>query len=263
MRKRLRAIGAAALFVVVSRGADAQLVSAPAAPPPPWPAIEVLATPYIWMPWSSITVRPADTRVPSTSTTIDPGLLYGHLTWVPFMGEAEFRNGPFGVVVDYIHAPLKSGVSTHNILFNGATSGLTIDSGTAMFLYRPFVEPDQYADVGMGVSAWGLDGSINLNEGLLPAFNATNGLSWADPMIAARYHRDLGNGFSATAYGDLGGFGVGAHFDWQLIGTIDYAAALWIDLHVGFRSLNFSYGAPRANFTFNLNGPILAATFRF
>jgi hypothetical protein len=59
-------------------------------------------------------------------------------------------------------------------------------------------------------------------------------------MIAARYHRDLGNGFSATADGDLGGFGVGAHFDWQLIGTIDYAVASGIELHAGFRSLNFS-----------------------
>jgi hypothetical protein len=91
----------------------------------------------------------------------------------------------------------------------------------------------------------------------------SNGLSWADPLIAARYHRELGNGYSATAYGDLGGFGIGAHFDWQLVGTIDYALKSWIDLHVGFRSLNFSYGAPAANFNVSMYGPILSATFRF
>jgi hypothetical protein len=104
---------------------------------------------------------------------------------------------------------------------------LFIFCGSAMFLYRPFIRPDQYADVGIG--CLGLDGGFNLNEGPLPAFNAANGLSWADPMIR----------------------------------TIDYAAASGIDLHAGFRSLNFSYGAPRANIEFNLNGPILAATFRF
>ena len=27
------------------------------------------------------------------------------------------------------------------------------------------------------------------------------------------YHRDFGNGFGFTTYGDLGGFGVGAHID--------------------------------------------------
>lgn len=96
-----------------------------------------------------------------------------------------------------------------------------------------------------------------------PSLDIADGLSWADPLLAAGYHRDIGNGFSLTAYGDVGGFGAGAHFDWQLIGTIDYAAASWIDLHAGFRSLNFSYGAPRGNIEFNLNGPILAASFRF
>jgi len=57
---------------------------------------------------------------------------------------------------------------------------------------------------------------------LSPA-TASNGGSWADPLLAARYHRDLGNGYSATVYGDIGGFGIGAHLDWQLVGTTDYA----------------------------------------
>ena len=132
-----------------------------------------------------------------------------------------------------------------------------------MFLYRPIALPDQYVDVGIGVRAWGLDGGITLNEGLLPRFAVTNGTSWADPLLSARYHRDLGNGFGATAYGDVGGFGLGAHIDWQVVGTIDYTANSWIDLHAGFRSLNFNYALPRSNLGVNMNGPILAATFRF
>jgi hypothetical protein len=111
--------------------------------------------------------------------------------------------------------------------------------------------------------AWGFGGGITLNEGLLPSFAVTNGASWADPLIGARYHRDLGNGFGATAYGDVGGFGLGAHIDWQLLGTIDYAAQSWVDLHVGFRSLNFNYSLPRSNLNVNMYGPIIAATFRF
>ena len=82
-------------------------------------------------------------------------------------------------------------------------------------------------------------------------------------MLCLRYHRDLGNGFGLTGYGDLGGFGVGAHFDWQLVGTIDYTLTQSIDLHAGFRSLNFSFGAPRANIGMSMNGPILGGTIRF
>jgi hypothetical protein len=186
-----------------------------------------------------------------------------HLTWVPFMGEIEFRYGPYGVIADYIHAPLKSGASTRGILFSGATAGVTIDSGTAMFLYRAMQDRVQYVDVGGGVRAWGLGGDISLNQGLLPPAIVSTGMSWADPMLALRYHRDLGNGFGATAYADVGGFGVGANVDWQLIGTIDYTVASWLDLHGGFRTLNFNYDGPRANFNVHMYGPILSGTFHF
>jgi hypothetical protein len=98
---------------------------------------------------------------------------------------------------------------------------------------------------------------------LLPAVNVTAGGAWADPLLAVRYHRELGNGFGATAYGDVGGFGLAAHIDWQIIGTIDYELKPGIDLHAGFRSLNFNFGAPRAGFDVNMYGPIVAATFRF
>ena len=41
--------------------------------------------------------------------------------------------------------------------------------------------------------------------------------------------------------GDVGGFGVGAHIDWQVIGTTGYAPNPWLNLRLGYRSLNFNY----------------------
>lgn len=98
--------------------------------------IEIHATPYLWLPWSSIGVRPSNTRIPSASTTIDPGNLVTHLTWVPFMGAAELRYNEFGLMIDFIHAPAKAGISTANVLFSGGTRNPTLDTGTAVFLYR-------------------------------------------------------------------------------------------------------------------------------
>ena len=134
-----------------------------------------------------------------------------------------------------------------------------------MFLYRPLALPDQYVDVGAGFRAWGFDGDISLSPRFqrLSAVNVSHGGAWADPLIAMRYHLELGNGYSATAYGDVGGFGIGAHVDWQLVGTVDYTLRPGIDLHAGFRSLNFNVGAPRADFNVNMYGPIVSATFRF
>ena len=142
-------------------------------------------------------------------------------------------------------------------------AGLPSTPAGAVLLYRPISLPDQYLDIGIGFRAWGIDGDISLNQDRLPSVSVASGLAWADPLIAMRYHRELGNRFAATFYGDLGGFGVGAHFDWQLLATIDYAITPGANLHAGFRSLNFSYGGPRANIKMNMYGPIVSATFRF
>ena len=47
---------------------------------------------------------------------------------------------------------------------------------------------------------------MTLNPGLLARRVVTRDVSWADPLIAARYHRELGNGFGVTGYADVGGF---------------------------------------------------------
>jgi hypothetical protein len=227
------------------------------------PQWQALVTPYLWMPWTGVGVNPSPERLPSKSGTIDFGQLVDHLSWVPFMGSAEFRNGDYGILLDYLHAPVRTGLNTPNILFGGAGVGLTIDSGSAMFLYRAFAQPNQYLDLGAGARVWGFNTVLSLNEGLLRPVSITNGGAWADPLLAVRYHYDFGNGFGATAYGDVGGFGLAANVDWQVIGTIDYAYRSWIDLHAGFRSLNFDYSLPRAGLDMHMYGPIIAATFRF
>lgn len=114
-----RGLTTALLCLIGLRGAQAQAPGSPPGilPPPSLSDIEVTATPYLWFPWTSVGIRPADTRIRSRSETIDPGDLYGHLTWVPFMGSAEFRDGLYGLSIDYIHAPLKAGIGTRDIIF--------------------------------------------------------------------------------------------------------------------------------------------------
>jgi hypothetical protein len=224
---------------------------------------QILVTPYLWVPWINVGAHPADIRFPGKSTVITPAKLFGHITWVPFMGSAELRYGQFSLVTDYMHVPLTKGVSTRDILFNGANGGLTQDTGTAMFMYRAIMQPDEYLDIGIGVRGWGLAGTISVNQGLLPSVSVADGLSWADPLIGARYHRDFGDGYGGTAYADFGGLGGGSHTDWQIVATLDYTYNSRVDVHGGIRSLNFNYGAPRGNIKMNIFGPILSLTYRF
>jgi hypothetical protein len=249
---------------VVAGGSDqasAQMASGPSSQlATAWGPIEVIVNPYVWLPWTTVDVQSARA---SASQTISAGDLISHLTWVPFMGAAEFRNGPLGLAIDYVHAPIKSGIGTRQILFGSAQGQVGLDIGTPMFFYRTTVSAAEYVDLGVGVRAWGVDGSIALSQGVLRPVTVSNGTAWADPLIAARYRRDFGNGFSATAYADVGGFGAGANIDWQAIATLDYAIRPGAELHAGFRSLNLDIGATPTKTTVHMYGPIISATYRF
>ncbi len=227
--------------------------------------LQLSVTPYLWFPHIDSRIRTPIPEEGSITQTINYDQIFNHLSWVPFMGSVEGRYDRYGVFVDYIHLPVRSGFSTHDVLFNGGTADLVFDVATVDFLYRPIAQPQQSLDVGVGVRPWGVETNLSFNSGLLPGRSVQPGGSWADPLIAARYHRELGSGFALTVYGDVGGFGLAAHTDWQVVGTIDYALRSAIDLHLGYRSLNVNYSLNNrpVGFNENLNGPIIAGTFRF
>jgi hypothetical protein len=266
LRRPLR-LGAAALAVAgAAAGAHAQDQPGPPVtvtpPPNDSPRLQLLVTPYLWLPWTSVGVRPVSANLPGRSVTVGPGDLITHLDWVPFMGEAELRMGPWALVTDYMHAPVSSGITTRGILFGSGRSGASLNIGTGMIFYRILSTPEQYLDVGAGARAWGINTEVSLSQGqVLPAANVSAGDTWGDVLAGARYHYNLGHGFGATAYGDIGAGG--AKLDWQAVGTVDYQIPSWPTLHAGFRSLNFNYQGAFARFPVNMYGPFVAATFHF
>jgi len=169
------------------------------------------------------------------------------------MGSVEARYGRFGFLAGAIHLPVSTNITTHDIFFQGGSAALNANTGTGMVLYREFEDPIQFIDAGLGFRAWGFSSRLALNPGLLPGMSVNPSGGWADPLIGGRYHSDLGNGFALTAYGDVGGFGVGAHTDWQVLGTIDYSLGQSWNLHLGYRSLNFDITGSEGGFGFNVH----------
>ena len=247
------ALGGPALALAVAHGACAQ--QAQASGP------EVFLTPYVWLPWVNVNVDPKAPNLSHASTTIDPGQIISHLTWIPFFGQAEVRDGRFGVLADFLHTPMTAGISTHDILFHGGEGDVTQNEGSAMLLYRVYADPAQYVDVGAGVRAWGLGGGLSLRSGLAPDVSVAQDVAWADGQAAIRYHRVFGDRFGATVLADAGAGG--ARFDWQGLATLDYDWNSWTVFHAGFRGLGFEGATKHANVSINEYGPFLSATFRF
>ncbi len=231
--------------------------------------MQIFVTPYLWLSGIDATIKTPLPRAPEVNSNVSAIDLLSHLNAVPFMGSIEIRDGPLGLLGDALHVPVGTGLKTRDIAFSGGNASLITDSGTALLLYRALAAPTQYADLGVGFRAWGFSSNLILNPGIQPGTSVNRSASWVDPLIGGRYHIDLPTGwglFGLTAYGDVGGFGVGAHSDWQLIGTADYTPTPWLNLHLGYRSLNFNYTASGGfdlGFNVHMKGPILAATFRF
>jgi hypothetical protein len=251
------------------------LAQPPAAPPPlvavPPPnasfasGLQFIAYPYLWLAGINLGITTPLQRIPQVTASAGAGEVIGDLNNVPFMGAAELRYGPFGVLADAIHFPVGVPITTRNILFSGGSSDAVVSIVTTDFLYRLLDQGVQTVDGGLGFRWWGISTGTVLTGRLLPTESFGRTGSWTDPLIAARYHRVLGNRFGFTAYADVGGFGIAAHADWQIVGTLDYALKSWLDLHLGYRSLNVSYSASDRPIGFNvhLRGPIIGATLRF
>ena len=227
--------------------------------------MQFFVTPYLWLAGIDATTKTPLQRLPEVNSSVGPFQLLGHLDGAPFMGSFEVRQGPLGFLGDVLHVPVSTSITTRNVLFQGGNAALKTNMGTGLVLYRLLDQPAQFADLGLGFRAWSFSADLSLNPGLLAGQSVNCSSGWGDPLIGGRYHYDLGNGFGLTAYGDIGGFGVGAHADWQAIGTIDYALNPSWNLQLGYRSLNFDYQASGSNLGFNVHmrGPIIAGTFRF
>jgi hypothetical protein len=233
--------------------------------------VQILFTPNLWLAGVNAAIKTPLPRVPEVNSSVGAFQLLGHLDAVPFLGGVEIHDGPFSLLGGAVHLPVSTSITTRNVFFDGGTAGLIANAGTATALYRALEQPTQYADLGVGFRAWAFTANLTLNPGILPGASATRSASWVDPLIAGRYHIDLPSGFlpsgfALTAYGDVGGFSLGAHSDWQLSGTIDYTPSPWIDLHLGYRSVNFNYQASGGfdlGFNVHIKGPMLNATFKF
>jgi hypothetical protein len=254
------------LSVFASIAAFAAVLNTAAAQEAPAPGgYQFFVTPYLWLSSVHATTLTPLAREPEVNSNVSFIDLLSHLDGAPFMGSFEARYGSLGFLVDAIHLPVSTKITTHDIFFQGGNAELKADTGTGIALYRVLEDPVQFADAGLGFRAWGFSADLGLNPGLLQGVAVNRAAGWTDPLIGARYHRELGSGFALTAYGDVGGFGVGAHSDWQVLGTVDYTLSPSWNLHLGYRSLNFDITGSEGRFGFNVHmrGPIIAGTFRF
>jgi hypothetical protein len=221
---------------------------------------------------------------------------------VALMGDVEARYGPFGIYSDLVWTKADvSGDRVHVRRFApeitgavGTAHDVTIRMGIAeagaMYEITRFTMPHADSpgipvaiDLIAGARYWYQQANISFNlaaglniadlvigsRGLAIAKSGT--VDWVDPLLGARARLMIAPGQNLFVRGDVGGFGVGSKYSWQVIGgySFDFAEKNGITYSglVGIRALyvDYSQGAAQTRYAYKMLqvGPAIGIGFKF
>lgn len=198
--------------------------------------------------------------------------IYGDVVWgkFDFSGSAVTQRNPIGQLnvsaranagLDYETTMAESGLTYEVARWGGAGSSTAFDLlGGARYW-------NQELDLSLAVDASVDLGNLGLKRSGSRAVARSGTLEWVDPFVGLRVRHQLSSGGELQFLGDVGGFGVGSDFTWQLFGG--YAFDFWgSNLHglVGYRALAVDYtqdGPSKNNLDLILHGPVVGLSFRW
>jgi hypothetical protein len=239
------------------------LMASPATAQSPRPATDgwvVTLSPYLW--FSGLGGEVTGPHG-GESFNADFGDIFGTMKFA-FAGIAEARRGRLSLVFDTMYLNLQQGVPVPGLgAYSGGSARTQSAEVSAIALYSVVDEPSGRIDLGGGLRGWWFDTELKLDAGMLPARTQSASTSWVDPVISARGILRLNDRLSLTAYGDVGGFGVGSEFTWQAFATLDYQVTPNITVSGGFRWIHVDYDKGSSDISLDMAGPIIGASIRF
>jgi hypothetical protein len=149
-------------------------------------------------------------------------------------------------------------------------SGLTSpQSNTAFDLYAGGRAWWQRADVQIVAS--GTANIFDLTFTRAGVLSAEKSVSWIDPLVGLRLRHQFAPAWNFALSGDVGGFGVGSKFSWQVLATLNYEihrskTVVWSAM-AGYKALSVDYsqgsGPTHYEFDMTMHGPVFGLTARF
>ena len=228
----------------------------------------VQLSPYAWLPAAGGSVRPA-ARLPTFDTSLSMGDVLRDLDGAFFL-HGTARRDRFLLLGDFSLAALSKGerFSFPELpLSIGIKGKVTQTSLTLALGYSVVEEPDVTLDLLAGARAWWIRASVRGDARLAPFFEGSAAgsasLSWVDPILGARLRWQLSPRWSLIGYADIGGFGAGSRFTWQILGTANYQVSDQVFLSAGYRHMSFDYRSGGRVLDLDMSGPLLGMTVRF
>ena len=177
-------------------------------------------------------------NLPNTFICVPAGKVFSYLK-IGGMLYAEVHNDKLAFTSDLFYANLTEDASGKNGVVKGTVS-LKQFWWELEGLYRvaPWLEVGVGARInnitsGLDISATTPGGEIKLNS--------SKSNTWVDPLIVTRLKKVINNKWMVQLRADIGGFGVGSQFAWQLQPDVNYRASKLLELGLGYRIISMDY----------------------
>lgn len=86
---------------------------------------------------------------------------------------------------------------------------------------------------------------------------------WVDPEIGLTFKGTLNPKLSWFALGDIGGFDVGSHYAWQMVGGLSYRVSKVGSIKAAYRILSIDYRGDHVSLAGPIEGFAIGYTFKF
>jgi hypothetical protein len=178
------------------------------------------------------------------------------------MGLVVARKGNWGVGGDAIWMALGANGTAPGPL--GVTGSADVNQGAFAFYGLRRLAP--VADVFFGGRVNTLQANLRFNG---PSQRSIDGSkTWFDPIVGLQLRTpDAGKRWHAQVYTEIGGFGVGSTFTWQIFPTFGVDLTKRASVEFGYRWLDIDYSTGDALTLFKYDvltqGPVVGFAFRF
>ncbi len=207
-------------------------------------------------------------NLPNTFICVPASEVFSHLK-IGGMLYAEVHNDKLAYTSDLFYADLTEDASSKNGVISGtATLKQFLWELEGLYRLNPWLE------AGIGARINNITAGLNINyQPTLPGgFSAyassQKSNTWVDPLIVVRLKKAVQNKWLFQLRADMGGFGIGSQFAWQLQPDIFFRASKLMQFGLGYRIISMNYNNNKSGgdyFLYDMEeyGPQIRIGFNF
>jgi hypothetical protein len=194
----------------------------------------------------------------SGGVNVDFSTLFDNLEAIFTVHFEATHSSNWGLFFDYNYVDVGASGTQGPLTINIDFASTMVEVGG---LYR-FGNGQQAIDVLGGLRYTKLEPDVTITP---PGGKRGFSEDWTDPIIGVRYIYDFGNKWMISARGDIGGFGLGSDFTWNVSALVHFQPWKNAGFIAGYRALDQDYedgtGLNRFKYDMRLAGPVLALNF--